>query len=370
MRHPVWIVPELFHMDKSSAYLCINCVKTKLKPSRPPANIRIVYQGFFKCNVSCGHFVCNPIFQITLAQTCHFEAIVGPRVVEIPICQAFWSKFRRFLFPGALTIYDNMGNLNSVRARQKVDDPYLIVGNIIQFYELKTKHKLEVHWIFRYELRIRIYNEWQYEIEYPRCYVHPPMTVDENELVDVHDDDEGTNEEELPLDGVSVDHNDTKEESMPDVLALQDVRGSVSLPNSCSSTDYTVVDLFKINSILELSHRLASTRNGLLCCIVTYFVNQSMLPVLPLMGFAVIPILASKIWLCRGMRKLPDLSRDLAKVIMAWLVYMARTNQLDYQSYKNKVNCRFLPSIGSESWSLTTGVDYRGMEDWLAITGL
>ncbi|KAK7349322.1 hypothetical protein VNO77_06599 [Canavalia gladiata] len=62
-----------------------------------------------------------------------------------------------------------------------------------------------------------------YEIEYPRHYVHPPMTVDENELVDVHDDDEGTNEEELPLDGVSVDHNDTKEESMPYVLALQDV---------------------------------------------------------------------------------------------------------------------------------------------------
>ncbi|KAK7340545.1 hypothetical protein VNO77_21252 [Canavalia gladiata] len=61
---------------------------------------------------------------------------------------------------------------------------------------------------------------------------------------------------------------------------------------------------------------------------------------------------------------------DWFLVIMAWLVYMARTNQLDYQSYKNKVNCRFLPSIGSESWSLTTGVDYRGMEDWLAITGL
>ncbi|KAK7323502.1 hypothetical protein VNO77_26978 [Canavalia gladiata] len=156
------------------------------------------------------------LFDSAMSNKYHFEGVIGPIVGDILICMPFWEKFRNYLFPGHIHVFDRMGNVNTVVAEESENGPYIREGlrSLIDFYHLEQPHTRQFHWIFRDMLRIRIYNQFLFEIDYPiRC---------EYSVMDIHQHVVVVG---IEYDLLHVDDDDDVKPVFPDVVGLQPALG-------------------------------------------------------------------------------------------------------------------------------------------------
>ncbi|KAK7339085.1 hypothetical protein VNO77_19728 [Canavalia gladiata] len=165
-----------------------------------------------------------------------FDALIGT-VDEIIISPHLWRRHKDWLIAGTVLVMDKYGNIDSISIAKKMTKGYVTRGlqELIHFYGLQQSHTIQFHWIFWDRLRIRIYNEFLFKIDYPNIRKHPNRNVDVVELNDSDDD--------LPNNVAGHDeHQDVNHHGINDHAINDDATMVVGKPMEASVDFKTTID--------------------------------------------------------------------------------------------------------------------------------